>query len=130
LSKRRKYVGPTDEKTIGKRLREARLRRGLMQVQLAEALGIDQSLISEYERGVVRVHGSLLAGLAKTLKVSADEVLGLKTQRTNGSAELDPRFFRRLQQIRRLAKRDKQALLRSIDNFLKGARISDDSARR
>jgi transcriptional regulator with XRE-family HTH domain len=124
LSKRRKYVGPTDETTIGRRLREARLRRGLMQVQLAEALGIDQSLISEYERGVIRVHGSLLAGLAKTLKVSADEILGLKAQRGNGSAELDPRFFRRLQQIKKLSKRDKQALLRSIDNFLKGAGAS------
>ena len=124
MSKRRKYVGPTDETTIGRRLREARLRRGLMQVQLAEALGIDQSLISEYERGVIRVHGSLLAGLAKTLKVSADEILGLKAQRGNGSAELDPRFLRRLQQIKKLSKRDKQALLRSIDNFLKGAGAS------
>lgn len=101
-----------------------------MQVQLAKALGIDQSLISEYERGVIRVHGSLLAGLAKTLKVSADEVLGLKPQRTNGSPEVDPRFLRRLQQIKKLPKRDKQALLRSIDNFLKGAGISDDTARR
>lgn len=125
MPKRRKYVGPTDERTIGKRLRDARLRRGLMQVQLGEALGIDQSLISEYERGVIRVHGSLLAGLAKTLKVSADEILGLKAQRTNGSAEPDPRFFRRLQQIKRLSKRDKQALLRNIDNFLKGAGVSD-----
>jgi transcriptional regulator with XRE-family HTH domain len=98
-----------------------------MQVQLAEALGIDQSLISEYERGVVRVHGALLAGLAKTLRVSADEILGLRPQRSNGSLDLDPRFARRLQQIKRLPKRDKQALLRNIDNFLKGAGVTESA---
>lgn len=128
MPKVRKFVGPTDEKAIGRRLREARLQRGLMQVQLAEALDIDQSLISEYERGALRVHGALLAGFAKTLKVSADEILGLKPPKSNGPTEVDPRFLRRLQQIKKLPKRDKQALLRSIDNFLKGAGSLDAKA--
>jgi transcriptional regulator with XRE-family HTH domain len=123
VPKLRKLAGPTDEQAIAKRLREARLRRGLMQTDLAAALGIDQSLISEYERGVVRIHGTLLAALARELKVSADELLGLKKARRNGDAEHDPRLARRFQLIRKLPKRDKQALIRSIDNFLKATGI-------
>jgi transcriptional regulator with XRE-family HTH domain len=126
VPKLRKLAGPTDEQAIAKRLREARVRRGLMQTDLAAALGIDQSLISEYERGVVRVHGTLLAAFARELKVSADELLGLKRSRRNGDVEHDPRLARRLQLIRKLPKRDKQALLRSIDNFLRGAGVLSD----
>ncbi len=125
MPKLRKLAGPTDEEAIAARLREARIRRGLMQTQLAAALGIDQSLISEYERGVVRVHGTLLAALARELKVSADELLGLKRPRRNGDVEYDLRLTRRLQLMQKLPKRDKQALLRSIDNFLKAAGVSD-----
>jgi transcriptional regulator with XRE-family HTH domain len=94
---------------------------------LAASLGIDQSLISEYERGVVRVHGTLLAALAKQLKVSSDELLGLKTPKRNGAIEHDPRLARRVRLIQKLSKRDKQALLRSIDNFLKGAGVSESA---
>jgi transcriptional regulator with XRE-family HTH domain len=120
----RKLAGPTDEQAIAKRLREARIRRGLMQTDLATALGIDQSLISEYERGVVRIHGALLAALARELKVSADELLGLKKPKPNGDVEHDLRLARRLQLIRKLPRRDKQALIRNIDNFLKGAGVA------
>jgi transcriptional regulator with XRE-family HTH domain len=123
VPKLRRLAGPTDEQAIAKRLREARVRRGLKQTEIAATLGIDQSLISEYERGVVRIHGTLLAALARELKVSADELLGLKKSRRNGTVEQDPRLARRFQLIRKLPKRDKQALMRSIDNFLKAAGV-------
>lgn len=128
MPKVRRSQGADEEAAIGTRLREARVHRGLTQVQLAEILQVDQSLISEYERGVVRIHGALLAAFAKALRVSADELLGLKPQRRNGSAP-DPRFARRLQYIGRLSKRDKQALLRNIDHFLKGAGASEEPRR-
>ena len=119
----RKYSGPIDEKTIGRRMRDARTRRGMTQVELAQKLGIDQSLISEYERGIVRLHGALLVGIAKILKTSADELLGLEKPRDSG-ASTDRRLVRRLQTIDKLPKRDKQALIRNIDNFLKGAGVA------
>lgn len=119
----RKYVGPIDEKAIGARIRQLRLQRGLTQVELAERLGIDQSLISEYERGVVRVHGSLIVGFAKLLKVSTDQLLGVEKLKTNGLVG-DRRFLRRLQQIEKLSKREKQLLLGTIDKFLKGAGVA------
>ena len=112
----RKYVGSIDEKQIGKRLYDLRIRRGKTQADIAKALGIDQSLISEYERGIVRIHGSLIVGLAELLKVSTDELLGMK--KMNGTGMKDKRFLRRLEQIDQLPKRKKDALLTTIDAFL------------
>jgi len=112
------YNTPVDEKTIARRLREARKRRGITQVELAEKLGIGQVLISQYELGLTRIHGALIAGFAKALGTSADELLGLKAPKNDGSAIDDRRFLRRLAQVNRLPKRKKDALLTTIDAFL------------
>jgi len=122
LPKGKKYSGPISEKAIGERLRQLRLRRGLTQVEVAEKLGIDQTLVSDYELGVVRLHGALIVGFAKVLKASADEILGLERSRNNGLPR-DRRFLRRLDKIDKLTKRDKDALIRNLDNFLKGAGV-------
>lgn len=119
----RKYVGSVDEKAIGARLRQLRQQRGLTQAEIAEGLGIDQSLISEYERGVVRLHGSLIIGLAKLLKVSTDQLLGVEKLK-NGDILGDRRFLRRLLRIEKLSRREKQLLLGTIDKFLKGAGVT------
>jgi transcriptional regulator with XRE-family HTH domain len=114
------YIAPVDEETIARNLRMARKRRGMSQVSLAEKLGIRQVLVSQYELGKVRVHGALLAAFAKTLRMSADELLGLKKPKDDGPIR-DRRFLRRLEQVDRLPRRKKDALLTTIDAFLKGA---------
>jgi transcriptional regulator with XRE-family HTH domain len=115
-----KYLTPVDEKTIGKRLKDLRKARGLTQVELARQVGIPQTLLSEYERGTVRLHGAMVTGLAKMLHASTDELLSVKPLKENGSFQ-DRRLFRRLQRIEKLPKRAKQTLLRTIDLFLEGA---------
>lgn len=116
MPRRRTYITPVDEKAIGRRLRELRQRRGLTQTELAEQLGIDQTLVSNYERGAARMHGALVAGFAKALKASADEVLGLKDslapKQSNG------RLLRRLQRIEELGTADQKAVLRYLDALL------------
>ncbi len=119
---RKQYVSPVDEKTIGRRLREFRARRGKTQAEVAEALHIKQALVSEYERGVVRLHGALIAGFAKVLKASADQILGLEKPKEDGVVK-DRRLLRLLQQIHELPRREKDALLKTINNYLKGARV-------
>lgn len=113
------YVAPVDEKTIAKRLRDTRKARGLTQVEVARQVGIPQTLLSEYERGTVRIHAAMVAALARVLHVSTDELLGVKPPRDNGTVH-DRRFFRRLQRIETLPKRAKQTLLNTIDLFLQG----------
>ena len=106
--------------TFGRRLREARKRRGLSQAKLAAMVGITQTLVSDYEVGRLRLHAGLVVGFAQALRVTADELLGLKEPKQNGFLQ-DRRFIRRFQEIEKLPRSEKQTLLKTIDHFLRGA---------
>jgi transcriptional regulator with XRE-family HTH domain len=101
--------------TIGQRLARLRRERGLTQVELAQMIEVSQPVLSDYERGTLRLHGQLIARLARILRVSADELLGLEATKSRGAAG-NRRLLRRLQQLEKLPKRDQQALLRTIVN--------------
>jgi len=118
---RKKRQEHTQEQAIGRRISEIRKRKAITQVELAAQLGMSQSLLSRYERGVLRLHGALVADLAKALHTSTDEILGLQATKSNGSLA-DRRFVRRLQRIEGLSKRKREALLTTIDQFLKDTR--------
>lgn len=119
---RARYAIPVDAKTIGKRLRDIRNGQGMTQVQLAAKLGMPQALLSDYERGKLRVHGGLIVSFTKALKVSADEILGLKEMPSNGHLK-DRALVRRVQKMEKLSKRERRILLGTIDTFLKASRI-------
>jgi len=63
--------------TIAQRLVRLRREKGITQVEMAQLLGVSQSVVSDYERGGLRLHGELIAKVAEILGVSADEILGL-----------------------------------------------------
>lgn len=115
---RKKRQEHSRERDIGRRVAEIRKRKAITQVELAAQLGMSQSLLSRYERGALRLHGALVADLAKALHSSADEILGVQASKSNG-AMADRRFVRRLQKIEKLSKRKREALLTTIDQFLK-----------
>lgn len=86
--------------------------------ELAEQLGTTQGIISDYECGKLRPHADMIVRLAKALRVSTDEMLGVKPPSKNGAATVSRRVLRRLTAIDGLPKRDQDALFRTIDAFL------------
>ena len=77
------------QRTLGVRLKEARLRREMSQEDVADAIGIHAMTISKYERDQQDPNTMTLAALAKALEVSTDWLLtehedfvhhGLKSQ--------------------------------------------------
>ncbi len=108
-----------DDKVFGRRLQEIRKRRKLSQVEVAQRLGIHPSLVSQYERGYLRLHGALLVRLAQALKTTPDEILAMK-ELAPGQDEhaVDRRFLRRLKQVDKLSPHQKKILLGTIDAFL------------
>ncbi len=108
--------------TMGQRVARLRKERGITQQELAERLGVSQPIVSDYERGALRLHGDLIVKLTEILRVSSDELLGLTpAPRSNGTVK-SRSLLRRIQQLDRLPVRDQQAVLRTLDAFLSKAR--------
>ena len=102
---------------LGRRIAALRKERGYTQTELAERVGAIQVVVSNYELGKLRPHPDMIVRLAKALRVSTDELLGVQPARQNG-AIVSRRVLRRLQAIDGLPKRDQEALFRTIDAFL------------
>lgn len=108
---------------FGERLIRLRKARGLTQVELAEAIGGTQRSISYYENHASYPPAPALIALAKALRVSTDELLGVKATkavREEVNAE-ERRLWKKFQQVGDLPERDQRAVLRLI-NSLAGAR--------
>jgi transcriptional regulator with XRE-family HTH domain len=91
---------------------------------MAGLLGVSQPVISAYERGAVSLRAEQLASLAVRLRVSADVLLGLKGATAPAAVSpstADARLARCLREARTLPRRDKEALLRTLDAFLERA---------
>ncbi len=106
--------------TIGQRLARLRKEKGYTQVELAEKLGLIQVQISDYERGRCKMNAETAMRIAKILKITADELLGIGREKIS-EKQTDRRFLRRLEQITNLPKSDQKALLRTIDAYLSRA---------
>jgi transcriptional regulator with XRE-family HTH domain len=117
----RKAAPAEEPETIARRLARLRKERGITQQEMAELLDVSQPIVSDYERGELRLHGELIVKVAGILGVSADELLGIETRARTGKIA-NRRLLRRIEQIDQLPKRDQEALLRTIDAFLSKGR--------
>jgi transcriptional regulator with XRE-family HTH domain len=115
---RRKRAGSE----FGERLAALRKERGLTQVQLAEALGATQRAMSYYENECDFPPGPVLIELARVLKVSTDELLGVKNPKGRRRApQEDPetrRLWRKFQQVRQLPEKDRRAVIRLVNSLV------------
>ena len=117
---------PPSDETPGERLARIRRERGFTQRELAGRTGLIQTLVSDYERGKLRLNADMLLRFATALEVSTDELLqpgGPKAARKPSR-----KVLRRLEQIEGLPARQQITLLRTIDLFLENA--ESKSARR
>jgi len=104
---------------FGKRLFTLRKMRGLTQVQLAEALGTTQRVISYYETDAELPPSAVIVPLARILAVSTDELLGLRpAKRTNGNSSVEKqRLWKRFQKMDALPTKDQRAVIRLINSL-------------
>jgi transcriptional regulator with XRE-family HTH domain len=108
-----------EDSSFGPRLTAIRKARGLTQVQLAQATGSTQRSISYYENDDGIPPASVVITLAKALKVSADELLGLKpprVERVNDDGETK-RLWKRFQMVTALPEKDQRAVIRLINSL-------------
>jgi transcriptional regulator with XRE-family HTH domain len=112
----------TVNRALGRRLAHFRKQRGYSQQELARRVGAVQVVISDYERGKLRLSAEMALRFATALDLPIQELL----QTTKPfSVDADPkpsrRLLRRLERIERLPRRKQEALLTTIDAFLGNA---------
>ena len=107
---------PFSDETPGERLARIRRERGFTQKELADKTGLIQTLVSDYERGKLRLNADKILRFAGALEVSTDELLQPGGPRPARKASR--KVLRRLQLIEALPERQQMTLLRTIDIFL------------
>lgn len=103
--------------SLGERLIRLRGERGLTQAELAAMAGLAQPYISDYERGVCVPNATTIIRLSGVLGISTDALLGLEPAKSV-EVPLDRAVLRRIRKIGELSRRDRTAVLRTLDAFL------------
>lgn len=114
---------------FGPRLAALRKAAGFTQQQLADELGISRRRIAYYESESDHPPANLLAGLARVLNITADQLLTEAPVKRQAKAALSPRLERRLKQIERLSPKPKQQLLSLIDTFIEAEALKQRGSR-
>jgi transcriptional regulator with XRE-family HTH domain len=111
---------------FGPRLAALRQARGITQTELGDAVGASQRVIAYYESDAAQPPGSLLVDLARALKVSADELLGLEPV-TEKTPPKTARLLKRLRRVEELPPADQRAVLKLVDAMLETRRRATPS---
>jgi transcriptional regulator with XRE-family HTH domain len=108
---------------FGERLARLRAERGITQGQLAERIGSSQRAISAYETVAEFPPTAVVVEIAQALKVSADEILGLKPPTKATRLPEDPevrRLWKKFQQVLSLPEKDRRAVIRLVNSLVAG----------
>ncbi len=123
VSKRRGTVTDAGVSKIGERLSQLRKMRGITQVEMAEKLGATQSMVSKYETGEFRLHAELIVAFAKILRVSTDQLLGVKDAPELVESSDERGLWKKLRMVAQLPERDQRAVLRLISSVAQAASL-------
>ncbi len=109
-----------ENKNYGDIISRLRVEQGLTQKELAEKMGIPSTLITDYERGRLRLHADIISKLATALQVSADELLGISPQQKNNNSANRLRIMKRVKKIETLPPFKQKTVLQIVDGYIKG----------
>ena len=75
-------------KDLGKRIKQARIRAGITQENVAEIVGVSRTAVTRWEQGEIEPRLDHLAALAGLFGVTADHLLGLEPGQREAAPEL------------------------------------------
>jgi transcriptional regulator with XRE-family HTH domain len=105
--------------SFGKRLTQARKKKGISQEELAGQLNTKGPVIGRYERDEMKPSIEAATNMAKILEVSLDWLVG------NTDAELDTATLNRVQDISKLSQKDKELVFEFLDSFISNRKIKN-----
>jgi transcriptional regulator with XRE-family HTH domain len=111
------------------RLKEARTRKNLSQVKLAELTGVNVMNISRYERGEHKPNTEILTKLANVLDVTTDFLMSGTIDEAAQNVISDKELLTQFQDIAKLPNERKIIIKEVIDSFLFKSKIQQQLIR-
>lgn len=111
--------------TFGKKLRECREAKGLSQKELAKLLNTSYSVIGKYERDEMLPSIEAAKKIAKLIDTTIGYLLGETEQ---DSVLKSPDMLKRLNEIDKMEKEDKNHILHVIDGFIRSVKLKNIAA--
>ncbi|KQL20504.1 helix-turn-helix domain-containing protein [Cytobacillus solani] len=102
--------------TLGERLKKARERRGLTQLEAAQKANINNKTLSRYENDGTKPDPEILGILSKVYGVNANYLLGLDEVQQNEEKTQEQIFFRA--DISNLSKDEKELFKDDIEKYI------------
>jgi transcriptional regulator with XRE-family HTH domain len=106
--------------SIGERVARIRKERGYTQVELADKIGVIQSIVSAIERDVLKLSAEMAVRFAIALEAKTDDLLLPETGKKQPARKASRKVLRRLELIESLPDHQQQTVLKTIDTMLKG----------
>jgi transcriptional regulator with XRE-family HTH domain len=103
-------------KALGVRIATLRKDSGITQVQLAEAMGVSQQTVASWEVGRRGVPASNLPGLARTLGVSVETLIGEKAPPAKRGPT--PKLQQQVERLSRLPQAKQRVVMEMLEGFL------------
>lgn len=102
---------------FGKRLQEARKKKGFSQEDIARHLGTKAPVIGRYERDEMKPSIEVATKMAALLEVSLDYLVGTTDQ------ALDKATLQRVLDVQKLPLEDQEHIFYTLDNLIKAAKF-------
>lgn len=103
------------QEKLGDRLRRIRKEKGFTQERLADLVGTTNIMISDYERGRLRINAELAVAIAQAMEVTTDELLGCENEDKPGQS-----LYRRFKKIESMPLQQQKVILDTMDTFIRG----------
>jgi transcriptional regulator with XRE-family HTH domain len=100
--------------TLGEKIKFARIKKSISQLELSDKAGTHQKNISKYEKDAVIPSATTLKKIADALEVSTDYLLGNENQ----DSIKDKALLRQFKEVDQLPEDDKSAIMRVISGFV------------
>ena len=110
---------------FAQKLSKLRNERGLTQKEMAGLIGVGIAQMRRYEKGNSSPTLAVIKNIARTLGVSADELIFDEDERVAAARILDRKLLEQFEQISKLNPRDQEAVKTILDSMILKGRLEE-----
>jgi transcriptional regulator with XRE-family HTH domain len=110
---------------FAQKLSKLRNERGLTQQEMASLIGVGIAQMRRYEKGNSSPTLEVIKNIARTLGISADELIFDENERVAAAKILDRKLLEQFEQISRLNAHDKEAVKTILESMILKGRLEE-----